>query len=128
MAWFPEKYSTLYDRLTAEKKRIQIQLNGLDLALREIKKDRHLQADREVKEHPVTESSVALPPSTEERDMLDSKHRPICPTCNRSMTLELQPAGKPSAKNLRECSFPRSNVQKDQIPMRQVPSPSAFPA
>ena len=50
MAWFPEKSATLYDRLTAEKKRLEIQLHGLDLARSEIEKVRHSKADKHVKE------------------------------------------------------------------------------
>jgi hypothetical protein len=50
MAWFPEKSSTLYQRLTAEKKRIEIQLNRLDLARSEAEKPRQLSADKHVKE------------------------------------------------------------------------------
>jgi hypothetical protein len=38
MAWFPEKPSTRYERLTAEKNRLKIQLNRLDLDLSEIEK------------------------------------------------------------------------------------------
>ena len=49
MARFPEKSTTLYDRLTTEKKRLEIQLNGLDLARREIEKIRHLKADKQIK-------------------------------------------------------------------------------
>jgi hypothetical protein len=42
MAWFPEKPSTRYERLTEEKNRLEIQLNRLDLALSEIEKLRQL--------------------------------------------------------------------------------------
>jgi hypothetical protein len=48
MAWFPEKSSTRYERLTQEKRRLDIQLNGLDLARSEIEKLRQLRADKHV--------------------------------------------------------------------------------
>ena len=46
MAWFPAKPSTLYERLTEEKNRLEIQLNRLDPALSEIEKLRQLRADK----------------------------------------------------------------------------------
>ena len=46
MAWFPEKPSTRYERLTEEKNRLEIQLNRLDLALSEMEKLRQLRADK----------------------------------------------------------------------------------
>jgi hypothetical protein len=48
MAWFPEKPSTLYERLTEETNRLEIQLNRLNLALSEIEKLRQLGADKHI--------------------------------------------------------------------------------
>ena len=50
MAWFPEKSSTRYERLTQEKRRLDIQWNGLDLARSEIEKIRQHEANRQAKE------------------------------------------------------------------------------
>jgi hypothetical protein len=50
MARFLNKSPTLYERLTAEKKRLEIQLNGLVLARNEIEKVRRLEADKHIKE------------------------------------------------------------------------------
>lgn len=49
MAWF-NKSPTLYECVTAEKKRLDRQLNELDLARSEIEKVRRLKADKHVKE------------------------------------------------------------------------------
>jgi hypothetical protein len=50
MAWFPEKSSTRYERLTQEKRLIEIQLAGLNLLRSETEKLRHPSADNYVKE------------------------------------------------------------------------------
>jgi hypothetical protein len=50
MARFLDKSPTLYERLTAEKKRLEMQMNGMHLARSEIEKVRHLKADKHVEE------------------------------------------------------------------------------
>jgi hypothetical protein len=49
MAWFSEKSSTRYERLAQEKRRIEIQLEGLDLLRRETEKLGH-NAEKHVEE------------------------------------------------------------------------------
>jgi hypothetical protein len=48
MAWFPEKSSIQQERLTQEKRLIEIRLRGLDVALNEIEELRR--ADKQLKE------------------------------------------------------------------------------
>jgi hypothetical protein len=49
MTLSPKEPAGLYDLLMAEKKRLETQLIGLDLARSEIEKIRHLRADEQVK-------------------------------------------------------------------------------